>query len=671
MSSFGAVRPRERGKFHKGRCVRALRNAIAESSDHGVSAAGGLQLVPAPQMDHLSLQLQAHAGTDLHAQPSALRAVRRQQKKEENAKDKKEEEDFREHVAHAKDTLYDVDFSELQTEFASVRTFQSGPILDVHIHRNVCSFVQQRANRMSTRARDCAQACEKMWSAEHELLTKASATPQASVPLSAKTTYCCKQGGGQCLRKGQGYLAGLASLRLGDAICRRSPKGSKLRGLLKAAWVVLEIGDRWFSIGLQYWRPRRPTFLEMELLPELVWGCRHIKPLYDNDGNAMPTTASKLFRQLDLQEGLEVRWYKLVTFDRALPNWRPDRLLLIKPLNEFMDIPLSTAFWSGATEELAKEDGKQRKATLAAARARERATQSGVPTEEKPHQQRAPTRKSAQQEAAKARRQGAEHQLLPLPAPPLQSGEWEWDLDAAELFGPDSSDLEPGAEGTRHNPWSDDSDVDALLVNLKDPREAAFSKDGASDCVQPDWLQEEVDFDEEEVFGQEELPSFEVKKAPNPVEQGVGGDGGDGSSDDDLFARDPDDEGVPVTEGSEQKPTQERNRESGAVRRPRGQWTADRSDEQLPGCLCRRYAPDGQTHFWYGELPPGVNDSKGVHTRRRAYRHGLRSEEEALAMVESWLHINCESAAGGEIESDASDTETTSEDSSSSSSSAS
>ena len=347
--------------------------------------------------------------------------------------------------------------------------------------------------------------------------------------------------------------------------------------------------------------------------------------------------------------------------------------MLIKPLNEFIDIPPSAAFWSGARGELAKEEEKQRKAALAAARAREREKHNGVPKEKKPRQSGALTRKSAQQEAAKARRQCAEHQLLPLPAPPLESG--TEDQDNENLFaGPTSSDSELGADGAKHNSCSDDSDVDTLLVNLMDPKKNASSKagaSGASDGVQPDWLHDEIDFDEEEVFGPEELPSFGVRKAPEPVDDGSssGGDRGDGASVD-LFWSDPDGEEVPVTERSTPTPVpQSRCHGRTGVRAPRGQWTDDRSKEQPNGCACRRYAPAGETPFWYGELPAGICDSKGHRTRRRGFREGLRTEAQALALVESWLHIHSEDGAGGETPDQANETETSSEESSSSSSS--
>ncbi len=643
---------------------------MAQSSNHGASATGDLQLVPVSEADDLAQQLQVHAGTDFHKQISLLRAVGRQEAKEQRAIEKKEEQNFREHVEAGKDGLYDVDFQELRNDFADIRTFKSGPILDVHIHRDACSFVQQRASVMAKESKDCTKSCEKMWAVEHELITSASVPAQAHIPTSAKATFCSKYGGGRCLCKGEGYVARLGAHRLGDAICRRSPEESKLRALLKAAWIVLEIAGRWFHIGLQYYRPRRPTLLEMELVAENVWGCRHIRPLYDGAGNAKPITAYKLFRQLDLREGLEVRWYKLVTFDRALPNWRPDRLLLIKPLNEFIDIQPSVVFWSGEAVELEVDAEKRRKAALAAASAREREKQSGIPNEKKPRKSRAPTRKNSQHEAAKARRaQCAEQQLLPLPAPPLESGTKHRDDDDIFAAASHSSDEEV-TDGPAHNFWSDDSDIETLLVNLARETKGANSKAGASGAsggVEPDWLHE-IDFCEEDVFGPEELPSFEVRQAPDPGES-------DGLSHSDPFSGYSVSDAEPVgpADGDDlfatPTPTPPKSRpvRRRAARGPGGTWTDDRSREQPNGCVCRRYEPIGETPFWHGELPEGICDSAGHRTRRRGYRTGLRTEAQALANVEAWLHIHSEGGPEGETEIDANDSAESSSTSSESS----
>ena len=648
MSSFGGVKTRFFQQHEREKAVRALRNSLAESSDHGAAAAGDLQIVPFSGAEGYEHQLQVHAGQDIDKQISLLRAVSRQEAKERRAAELKEESALRKHMAETKDCLYDVDFKELQNEFAVVRTFRSGPILDVHVHRDACSFVQQRASAMahgSKESKAAVKSCVKLWATEHELLTSAASPPQDTVPISAKISFCCKHGAGSCLCKGRGYVARLGAHRVGEAICRRSPKSSKLRALLKSAWIVVEVANRWFHIGLQYFRPRRPTFLELELLPGEVWGCRHVRPLYDSAGLAKPMTAYAVFRQLDLRESLEMHLYKLVTFDRALPSWRPDRLLLVKPLDEFIEGLHSVAFWRGQAAELAADEEKRRKAALAAARARERGKQSGAPKEKRPRTANTPAR-SEQHEAVKARRaQSAEHQalLLPLPAPPTDSGTER--LSDDDLFG-EESDIEDLGAGRRAVLDSSDSDLDVLLSTLKEGAEGATSKAGKAGAktgtVGPDWLDE---LDEEEVFGPEELPSFKVRKRPDP------GDSPSGSSisytpTDGPSETEAGDEGDSATEGDRAKPTPEsRGRAPRARGGPRGKWTHNRDNEQPNGCVCRKYEPAGETPYWYGELPEGIVDSKGLHTRKQGFRDGLRSEATALAIVEAWLHIHSEGAA--------------------------
>ncbi len=111
----------------------------------------------------------------------------------------------------------------------------------------------------------------------------------------------------------------------------------------------------------------------MELLEGEVWGCRVLRPLYKPHGSrklAVPITALKSFWDLDLTSTLEVSFWKLVVFDRSLPNWRPDRLLLIKPLGEFLDNAEPVVFWNGEAAELAAAEEKKCLQAAAAARPR-------------------------------------------------------------------------------------------------------------------------------------------------------------------------------------------------------------------------------------------------------------------------------------------------------------
>ena len=80
---------------------------------------------------------------------------------------------------------------------------------------------------------------------------------------------------------------------------------------------------------------------------------------------------------MPLTDALEVDLFKLVPFNRRLPNWRPDRLLTISPLSEYLEGNWSMRFWSGEAEELQREMERRQKADEKAARAREARKKSG------------------------------------------------------------------------------------------------------------------------------------------------------------------------------------------------------------------------------------------------------------------------------------------------------
>ena len=78
-----------------------------------------------------------------------------------------------------------------------------------------------------------------------------------------------------------------------------------------------------------------------------------------------------------------------------------------------------------------------------------------------------------------------------------------------------------------------------------------------------------------------------------------------------------------------------------AAPRTRGPATVDRAIEggNIPeGCSCRRYDPlPPEPPYYCATLPAGVFDMRGRHTRRRAFRPGLRTEAEAIDLCETWL----------------------------------
>ena len=68
----------------------------------------------------------------------------------------------------------------------------------------------------------------------------------------------------------------------------------------------------------------------------------------------------------------------------------------------------------------------------------------------------------------------------------------------------------------------------------------------------------------------------------------------------------------------------------------RGSRIAERAAPR--GCTMRRYDPGGAAPpYWLGTLPNDTVDSDGRHSRQRAFRPGLRTEAEAIDLVEQWL----------------------------------
>ncbi len=368
---------------------------------------------------------------------------------------------------------------------------------------------------------------------------------------------------------------------------------------------------------------------------------------------------------MDVTEPLECHMYKLVSFSTCLPSWRPDRLLLIKPLADIIEGMDVLQFWRGSLAELTIDAEKRRKATEAAARARQRRQDGGAGAQGQSRRRRAGP--SAQQAAAKDRRaaEARAHPLLPLPAPsPTDDPDVQW------LFEPTSSEAS-GVEETDGVPahLRDDSgtDLDTPLINLLRPKagdKKTTARVSLSDGEQPDWLQS---IDQDTDSDTEALPSFNVTPAPphgadnasedlpepgQPASPAGGAEGQDSTSeqDDDLFGD--------LGEGA---------LEAKRARGPAFPRADDLSHRQPAGCICKKYEPLGKTPYWFGQLPEGVTDTAGRRTRQRSFHPGLRSDSEALALVEAWLNIH----ASGEEEAAHSDTDSQSSTDSSSSSSSS
>ena len=149
MSSFGAVRPRSLKYLRKESDVRALRDRLESAvSPPAVSAPSQLQIVPV-EAGSWENRIQEFVGHDVSSQLALLRSLGRLQSKEARLADEKEEQDAREQLEKSScDDLYGVKLSDFSDENASVRAYMTGDILDVHVHRDAASFVNDRVAGM-------------------------------------------------------------------------------------------------------------------------------------------------------------------------------------------------------------------------------------------------------------------------------------------------------------------------------------------------------------------------------------------------------------------------------------------------------------------------------------------------------------------------------------------
>ena len=273
---------------------------------------------------------------------------------------------------------------------------------------------------------------------------------------------------------------------------------------------------------------------------------------------------------------------------------------------------------------------------------------------------------SRQHEAVKAARAAAPAELLALPAPPSEPQiQQENDADGLHFETSSSDDLFDGHSNILGK-MSDDSGLDQLLVSLKKDKQSDKGK--ASGVGAPDVDNDLLAFlDADNSDDGDHVPCFKVSKP-----HGGDGDGDDSPVYTPTSADDSDGDKASGLDrkGSSDSDDNAKNVPSAAApaskhsRLPRIPATLDRSTEQPAGCICRQYYPAGAPPYWYGVLPEGVTDTKGRHTRRRAFKPGLRTKAEALAEVETWLHVHGEGSLETE---DTSDDDSTPSSSSSSS----
>ncbi len=69
----------------------------------------------------------------------------------------------------------------------------------------------------------------------------------------------------------------------------------------------LQPGESWLHVGIHYFRPRRPTFIKLDLLPDRVWQHRVVKPRYQANGDVVCLTVYQAMLAQNL-DAIYVMW---------------------------------------------------------------------------------------------------------------------------------------------------------------------------------------------------------------------------------------------------------------------------------------------------------------------------------------------------------------------------
>ena len=405
---------------------------------------------------------------------------------------------------------------------------------------------------------------------------------------------------------------------------------------------------------MHQFRPKRPTFLEVKELGERVWNHKVVLPLYDSQGDVIAKTVHEGPLELDLNQSYPVDLYRLVSFDRQLPGWKPDRLLTIAPLSEHIQIDQKTEFWQGSAHEVTKHHEKLAKAAATATR-RDARRQSGQPPRQKKPKTSSTASKSQATAAREARNNDPEHQAV------MALCDVDPELEAASLLGEDfwegalssisggsvsDCDVAPDAElDVRLLSLLEKEKHDGAPIDLSEGSECLddfFGDSDPEDTPIPTQPKLKVRFQTAPKSKSDEEPSYEPTSPAGVASRSKSSSSSSTSSDSSKSSASGDDE-----QGGASK-----------IGGPRGKCDLDKSDEAPAGCKLKRYVPgDHRPPFWQGTLPPGVRDAKGKHTRRRSFRVGQRTEADALAQIELWLTVVLEELAAGDTPDEHSDKE--------------
>ena len=273
---------------------------------------------------------------------------------------------------------------------------------------------------------------------------------------------CFSRGVGLCLCCDSGIITNLAQRRFAAALCALCPPKSKLRALLTDAFIIAYLPeDRiWIHIALMYYKPRRPTFIELYDDGASKWGRLRLNVRFKPTGEMNVMLDGRFFATFPLLAKKTLQIFQLCSLQRVVGDFTPSNNLLV----EKIDSSLLTArgdsmeWWPGLPSILADIDAeKRRKAEYEAKRRAERAAD--------------PTRASAPKAAARGKKRSAQRkgpdQADPGPGVLQDSLEDEYAADGEAWDSPQDSDEAFWADGGLVDPCFDDVvDLDMSLAEL-------------------------------------------------------------------------------------------------------------------------------------------------------------------------------------------------------------
>ena len=294
------------------------------------------------------LQFIVQNGGQLRDQLQAIRNMGRELAMRATAAQRKIDEDLRTRV------------TSLQPAFSSLHRFLSQcvgvraiPLNDVSLsvrpqmsvatesHARITALNKKMKGTMSLPLK--ASALDKHWIAEHKMSTDDGCPDLPAIPPGYRPTYCWSHGGGTCVCSGVGHRRRLAKAALSSELTKLTqPKNSQLRQDLKAGKFVIHLDGFWLHIAIMYLNPRRPTFVQMELMADRIGGRRVVRPKLDESGRLKCLTDIEAMSLLDLTKPLDVEFFKFVVLKKSLSEFCGiDRLLL-----EHIDgMPESVRWW--------------------------------------------------------------------------------------------------------------------------------------------------------------------------------------------------------------------------------------------------------------------------------------------------------------------------------------